>query len=361
MSRQRFALLLIAALIVISGAFYLSMQRNASHETQGVALLPSLAADLNAVSAVIIRKGSANPTLTVHKTGDQWSVAERADYPADVAKLRKLLLSLRDAKIVEEKTSDPARFVEIGVQDPLDPGAAGAELTVVSPNDKRSVIIGKPVGEGNFVRLAGENRSYSVEPAISFETEPRFWIDSRLIDVPVALIQGIDFKPATGAAFAVHRLNPADNTFNLDGVPAGRKALDGHALAPAPTTFTALTAEDVAPSGDIDFAKSSQVVVTLTDGNLITLTGTAIADKHWIQVKSSKDTALSAKTQGRAFEIASYRFDAIFKPVEQLLVPKERPVEPAAGSAAPKKTPAPKATPQAATPGPKKQAPAAAP
>lgn len=360
MSRQRFALLFIAALIVISGAFYLSTQRNLSHETQGAALLPSLTADLNAVTAVIIRKGSAKPTLTVHKTGGQWLVAERADYPADVAKLRKLLLSLRDAKIVEEKTSDPARFVDIGVQDPLDPAGAGAELTVVTPNGKRSVIVGKPVGEGNFVRLAGENRSYSVEPAISFETEPRFWIDSRLIDVPVTLIQGIDFKPAAGAAFAVHRLNPADDTFSLDGVPAGRKALDGHALAPAPTTFTALTAEDVAPSSDMDFTKSSQVVLTLTDGNAITLTGIVVADKHWIQVKSSKDTALSAKTQGRAFEIASYRYDAVFKPLEQLLVPKDRPVEPTPGSAAPK-TPAPKATPHAATPGPKRQAPAAAP
>jgi len=55
------------------------------------------------------------------------------------------------------------------------------------------------------------------------ETEPRFWIDARLIDVPVALIQSIEFKPAAGAAFALHRLNPADNSFSLDGVPAGRK------------------------------------------------------------------------------------------------------------------------------------------
>jgi len=32
--------------------------------------------------------------LTVHKAGNQWSVSERASYPADVVKLRKLLLSL---------------------------------------------------------------------------------------------------------------------------------------------------------------------------------------------------------------------------------------------------------------------------
>jgi hypothetical protein len=343
MSRQRFVLLLIAAVVVISGALYLSAQRSASRNTQGVALLPSLAQDLNAVTAVIIRKGSAKPTLTVHNTGNQWSVAERADYPADVTKLRKLLLSLRDARIVEEKTSDPARFASIGVEDPVAPDAAGAEITVVGPSEKRAVIVGKAVGEGNFVRLVGENRSYSVEPAISSETEPRYWIDSRLLDVPATQIQSIEVKPAAGAAYAIRRVKPADDTFSLDGVPAGRKALDGPALAPSPTTFTGLTAEDVAPSSDIDFAASTQEILTLTDGNVITLTGTAVADKHWIEVKSSKDAALTAKTQGRAFEIASYRYDAIFKPVEQLLVPKEQPA--VKGQPAPKGSPASKGSP----------------
>jgi len=358
MSRQRFALLLIAALVVISGAMYLSAQRNASHDTQGVALLPSLAKDLNAVTAVIVRKGSATPSLTLHNTGNQWSVAERADYPADVAKLRKLLLSLRVAKIVEEKTSDPARFASIGVEDPVASDAAGAEITVVGPGEKRSVIVGKAVGEGNFVRRAGENRSYSVEPAISFETEPHYWIDSRLLDVPATQIQSIEVKPAAGVAYAIRRAKtadsakpadgakPADDTFSLDGVPAGRKALDGHALAPSQTTFTNLTAEDVSPSSGIDFAASTQEILTLTDGNVITLTGTAVAGKHWIEVKSSKDAALTAKTEGRAFEIASYRYDAIFKPVEQLLVPKEQPAP--KDSSASKGAPAPKAPPSAA-------------
>ena len=38
-----------------------------------------------------------------------------------------------------------------------------------------------------------------------------------------------------------------------------------------------------------------------------------------------KDASLSAKTTGRAFEIANYRYDQIFKPLEQLLVAKPAP------------------------------------
>jgi hypothetical protein len=132
MSRQRFLVLLCAALLVLAGALYLATQREQSQPTAGAALLPSLANELSTVSGLTLRKGSATPSVTLHKMGEQWTVAERADYPADVAKLRKLLLALRDARIVEEKTADPARFAAIGVEDPLDPAAAGAAVRAIS-------------------------------------------------------------------------------------------------------------------------------------------------------------------------------------------------------------------------------------
>jgi hypothetical protein len=203
------------------------------------------------------------------------------------------------------------------------------------------VIIGKPVGEGNFARRSGDNLSYSVEPGISFETEPRFWIDSRLIDIAAGNIRSIEVKPAAGPGYTVHRVaaastssatagaSPAaskgEENFALDGVPPGRKAADAASLAPSPTAFSGLTADDVTPVGDVDFSKATVATVTLSDGNVITATGAVVGDKHWVQLKASKDAALDAKAAGRAFDIAGYRFDAIFRPLEQLLVPKETP------------------------------------
>ena len=82
-------------------------------------------------------------------------------------------------------------------------------------------------------------------------------------------------------------------------------------------------AEDVAKASDIDFSKPTQAIFTLSDGNVLTLTGTAIGDKRWIEIQATKDAALAAKTQNRAFEVASYKYDAIFRPLDELLVPKE--------------------------------------
>jgi hypothetical protein len=384
---------MVAAVLAISGAMYVSTQRNLPRDPHGTTFLPFLASELNTVSAVSVRRGGPPPNATVHQQNGHWTVAERGDYPADVSKVRKLLLALNDAKIIEEKTSNPASFPLIGVEDPSLPGASGAEISVTAPDGKHAVIIGKPVGEGNFARRVGENTSYIIEPSLSFEVEPRYWIDARLIDIAAGSIQSIEFKPASGSPYVVHRAtaaatptpaatggaantaasaaapsaagaadpargaaaaDAAAGNFVLDGVPPGRKAADAALLAPSPSTYSGLTADDVAPVADIDFSKATVVTVTLSDGTVITMTGAVIGDKHWLQLKSSKDPALDAKTTGRAFDIAGYRFDALFRPLEQWLVPKEQP--PA------KKAPGTAATSgSAAHPAPKKQSPASAP
>ena len=344
MTRQRFMQLLIVAVVAISIALFLNARRNQSADTAGLPVFPGLAEDLNAVSAVSLQKGSATPSVTLHKSGDVWTVAERADYPADVGKLRKLLMSLGDAKIIEEKTSDPQRFAAIGVDEPAS-GATGVEITVTTPKDKRALIVGKSVGGGNFVRRPSQPQSYSVEPAINADADPHYWIDGRLLNISSTQVQDLNVKPLGSPAYSLHRPKPtaaadaksdaatppapapaaANDTFTLDGVPAGRKPLESAALAASSNALGALNADDVAPASSLDFSQASQAIITLTDGTVVTLTGTIIGDKHWIQVADSKDTALTAKTSGRAFDIAPYRYDGIFKPLEQLLVPKPSP------------------------------------
>jgi hypothetical protein len=323
MSQRRFVWIVAAALIALATALYLSSVRNAPHETAGLVLLPGLAAELDTVTEVSVRKASATPNVTVHRTGDAWTVAQRADYPADVTKVHKLLLALSDAKIVEEKTADPANYSIIGVEDAAQPSATSAEVTVSAKDGKHAVIVGKPIEEGSFVRRAGEAKSYSVTPAISVDSEPKAWIDQRLIDIPVTSIQSVEEKPASGPGYVLKRLKPNEEGFSLDGTPAGRKALDAKALAPSSSAITGLTAEDVGAPADIDFSKPSQAIFTLADGSVLNVTGTQAGDKRWIEIQGSKDPAIATKTQNRAFEVATYRYDAIFRPLDQLLVPKE--------------------------------------
>lgn len=367
MSRQRLIALGIAAFLAIAGALFLSTQRNLPRDPHGSSFLPSLAAELNTVTSLSVRKGSPTPVVTVHRQGERWTVAQRADYPADMFKLRQLLQSLKDAKIREEKTSNPANYSIIGVEDPLKPRPSGAQIELIAQDGKHDVIIGKSVGNGNFARRVGETTSYVIEPAISLEAEPRFWIDTKLLDLPADKIQSIEGKPATGPGYYLHRTSvgsdkapgndaptnapapsapgaaaPADN-FVLDAVPAGRQPADPQTLANSATLLSNLAIDDVSPAGEVDFSKPSRATVTLSDGSVVTLTGAVAGEKHWIQVSAPKDASLSAKTSGRAYEIASYRYDGLFRPLEQLLMPKAAPPQPAVPHTVPKKSAAPPA------------------
>jgi Domain of unknown function (DUF4340) len=365
MNRQRLVALIVIALLALGGASFLAGRRDGSQQRTGASLFPTLAAQANSASEMTVFKGSSTPSLTVHKQNEQWTVAERANYPADISKLRGLLQSLADAKIIEEKTSNPASYPVIGVEDPLKPEAGGAEVSISVADGKHAVIVGKSSPEGSYVRRAGEEKSYSVAPAISVDAEPRFWIDTKLLDLKTADIQKVDMKFSGAPSYMIHRAAtpapaapaaatppapaspaaapatppapasppspppppppppPAD--FILDGVPAGRKAGDAQTLAPSPTSYGSLSIDDVAQADGIDFSKASVATLTLANGNVVSITGTVIGEKHWVKVSATQDAALTAKATGRAYEISNFRYDAIFRPLEQLLVPKPAP------------------------------------
>jgi Domain of unknown function (DUF4340) len=379
MNRSRFTVLIIAAFLVISIALYSSTRRNAAHETHDALLFPALAADLATVSSLDIRKGTAAPAVSLHKKGEQWTVAQRADYPADVSKLRKLLLSVSDARILEEKTSDPANFPVIGVDDPTKGNSLGVQLDFTAKDGPHSLIVGKASGQDNFVRRGGDKVSFLVTPGIYVESEPRLWIDTKLLDIPADSIERIEYKPAAGAPYSVHKVVPpappppalpapaaaaasaAANAppaapaapaapqapqapeFVLEGAPSGRKPADSPTLAPSPTAFGSLTADDVAAVADVDFSKPTTAVLTMKDGSTITLTGSVTGDKHWIQINAPKDEALMGRIAGRTFQIAGYRYDSLFRPLEQMLVPKPAPPETKKDSKQPPAAPKPKA------------------
>jgi hypothetical protein len=96
----------------------------------------------------------------------------------------------------------------------------------------------------------------------------------------------------------------------------------------------------------------------LSDGSVVTISGVVLGDKHWIQFAGIKDAAFAARSAGRAYEVGGYRYDGIFRPLEQLLVPKETPAAAPAKSAPTKGAPAKSAPPKPAATRPQPKPPA---
>jgi hypothetical protein len=288
MSPRRFFALLAAAILVLVLALSVARMRRSDGAGAGAPVMPQLATQFGDVTRVTLRHGAAEPQVTLQRQGSGWTLAQRDGYPADSAKLRKLLVALAGLRIAEAKTADPANYAALGVDDPGHPGALGTEVTITTAAGQRSLIVGKPAAGGNFVRDPQAARSVLAVPGTTPDGEARDWIDTRLLDIGPALIREVSLKPHAGPAVT----RPGSAYGALAGLEAG----------------------DVAAAGGIDWQDASVATVALADGSSLVLTGTVLGERHWLAISQAADPALAERTRGRAFELGASRYDAIFRP-----------------------------------------------
>ena len=138
------------------------------------------------------------------------------------------------------------------------------------------------------------------------------------------------------------------NCWKSPGAPVPAPALDQVKSAPVDlVTKLFYGFGSVAYGIDSPYAILGTVFDTLTNSGTITVTGTVIGDKHWIQVNAPKDQALMSRIAGRAFQVAGYRYEGLFRPLEQLLVPKPSPPDKSAKQSTPNPSKAAKQSPRA--------------
>ena len=368
MSRQRFIALLIAALVAISGALYLSTQRNRSRDVHGLPLLPSLAERIEQRDLAKRAQRQRHALVTVHKQGEHGRWRSGPNYPADVPKLRKLLLAserrqdprgknFRSCQLFDHRRRGPDQAGRHGRTNRGDCEGRGSRTSLSASPPTREALSDEPARRPatSLSRRSRLKPSRAIGSTRDFST-------SRPTKYKAS-----EFKPATGPGYTLrrvseHRRQAREGKGSVNTLtPAAAAAAPSRgararppAAAPRPPrlrpanlfwkacravdrlrrskpwrprrTFSAISATMTSrrPATSISASRRSAPSPYPTAAS-ITFTGAAVGEKRWIQVAAPKDASLSAKTNGRAFEIATYRYDAIFRPLEQLLVPKPPP------------------------------------
>jgi len=343
-SARRVAWLLVAGLAVIAFAIWLSSRRHLERDlAAGALVLPGLEQSVNSVTTVTLRK--ADGTLaTLQKDVSVWRVAERG-WPADVGKVRKLLLDLGALNIVEEKTRLPANYPQLGVEDVSSPKATGTRVDIAAPSHTWSIIIGKSSGgKSGYVRVATAPQTLLAAPLLLVDSDPKAWLDRTLLDVPVARVREVAEHPASGAAFTVSRDKKEQNDFLVSPLPKGRELTSAAAAEPITTALGALTLEDVHKGGSTADPPAARATFRTFDGLELGLSGHKDGTHSLIAVtahSTAKETAaeaeqLAARLTGWEFEIPDYKYNSIFTPLEELL--RKPPQPPNKPSGAQKKT-----------------------
>lgn len=196
---------------------------------------PAGEGDASQGAPVVLRRAAADAP---------WTVAQRGDFPAEAFPIETLLGQLagvRARDVVSETAEGLALFG-------LGPGS-GVDVRLVSPGnaDWRFVFADAAAGGQGFMRVAGDEWIFVVEPFVGLSTQPVQWVRPGVFDLDVAAVRGLELSLA-GTRLVVERDDKGIWREPLTGRVAPRVVLED-LLADLDTLAledVALTADDVA-------------------------------------------------------------------------------------------------------------------
>jgi hypothetical protein len=289
-SGRRFLVLLVAALVVIAGAFWLASQRHLPRDTAyGTPVLPALSAKLDAVTGARITGAGNHVLVTIARRDARYRVLERFGYPADAGRMRTLLLALTGLKLHELKTADPARYAVLGVEDPKAADAKSVQVEITGPTPPVALIVGHPstAGDALFVRLPNTAQALEAGPSFALEKDPKNWLDRAILDVAADRVKEVDVNRADGPAWKAVREHQGDVELRVPDLPKGRSLSSPGAPNPVVGALARLEADDVKPAAGVTPPPAThRVVYRSFDGLTVTIRGWGEGDDRWIAVEA---------------------------------------------------------------------------
>ncbi len=296
MSPKKFYVLIGAAIVALIAAYLINFANKPQSDvsSQDQTLLPQLHNHINDVNAITIT-GAGDKVLVSLKRGDSgWVVTDNLDYPADLAKIRQLLIKLDQATVVERKTSDPSLYARLGVDDVKDSDAKGVMLELTGLPKPLKIIVGNyngGGGGGTFVRMAGDKQTLLASGTLTVAKKASQWEDLSLTDIPSSRFQSVELTNADGKTLKVYKEVEGDANFKVADVPKGRELNSEYApneLASVLASLHANAADSAKSMPAPD--KANKVQYNAFDGLVIEATGWQKDGKDYAQFSAKLDS-----------------------------------------------------------------------
>lgn len=292
----KIAAVLVLLLVVLGGGALLvrqqgAAQRPAASGTLGQPLLKGLkAAD---VTSIVIREPKA--TLTLARKGEQWTIAERAGYPADFDKVRDFVLKALELKIGQTEPlgeKDRARLQ-------LDASGTAVEFLGADGKPLARYIAGKKYfktepekpetarGDGRFILLPENGNTVVIvsDPLAQASTKSADWIARPGFGAEG--VKSLDYRPVAGEGWKIERAG--DNAdWKLTPLKPGEKLEVTKANAASYSLnnieLVDVAAKDLKPE-DSGLDKPITLVAATFDGLTYTIRlGRLAGDNYYAQV-----------------------------------------------------------------------------
>lgn len=191
-------------------------------------LYPDLAGQLGQVNKLTFNSPvSGEYTLLRGEEREDWRLVEHYNYPADYSLLRRMMVDIADATILEQKTDNPEQYPLLEVA-AIEDGGQGLEISFYRDDELISGLIlgrerGVPTQTGLrqfFVRRSGEAQSWLVEGYLQFSPSMLNWINGEVINIERERIAQVEIKQPSGETATLVNLGEKDKF----GTPEAREA-----------------------------------------------------------------------------------------------------------------------------------------
>lgn len=338
-------LLILAALAVVAlgGGWFFgagTMPSGQKSVDAGKLMFPDLAPKLQKAAKIeVVFQGK---TTTVALKDGRWGIAERAGYPVQDSKLHAMMAALTELRLVEPRTTDPAEYARLGVEDATKPDANSNLLRVLDADGKPilEVIAGHrrtrtqgKVEEQVYVRRPDQKESWLAEGALQVDHDPTQWLDRDVVNIAHARIATVTVTRGENKL-----------VFTRDGEkltltdPKEHPKLEDYKVEDIARAFETLTFQEVRAASDPVGATQGTAVFTTTDG--LTLTATVFKQEKdiWVSLAATGDekaqaeaATLTKKFNGWLFQVGAWKETALVPQMDDLKAAEPPPAAPPPG------------------------------
>lgn len=324
---NRSFLLLVSTVLIMVALLYSRPEDPFQGDRQ--LILRGLAGELNDVERVTVI-GAGNETIATLERGEhQWTLAERDGYRADVGRIRRNLIALAEARVVEQKTTDPALHSKLGVEDLADPKAAGREFVIEAPSETYRLIVGTTGIRGGmaYARRPDAAQSFLVSADLDPGKETTDWLDRDVIDVDPDRVQRITITHPDGKVLRIEKATPDAPEFTLANLPDGRELQYATILNSMGGLLSDLQLDDVRAIEATGPDDGTTIVTRFEtfDGLIVDVRLFETGGERRARIDVSGDGAaeIGAGLDGWAYTLPSFRTDQLTRRFDDVLRPLE--------------------------------------
>jgi hypothetical protein len=278
-------------------------------DRRGQHVLPALAAKANDISALVVRDGK--DTFSVERK-DAGFVASDSGYPIKLDDVRDLVASSLELTFEEARTSDPARYADLGL---ADPGATdgGKEITLRAGGSdvadfvvgNRDNTVGGPAG-GVFVRLEGQPQTWLVRGNVRLPASRSDWFRPLQLEVKRDEIRKIELSGG-GRDQVTASASDKPGELKLESVP-DKRTPDTFKIGRLASPVTSFSFQDVRkaskPTDD-----PRRMTVQVGDGLQLVVTAVGDPSEGWVQVAAEATSdAQRERAEGIRANVGGYDF-----------------------------------------------------